>query len=205
MNVPLPANEHARLEALRQSGILDTAPDAAFDDLVRLAALICGAPLAAIDLMDAERQWCKSMIGLDIDRLGIRETPRDISFCTYTILKPGLTVIPDTLADARFSRHPLVCGEPYMRFYAGTPLLSDDGYALGAVCVGDYLPRTLTPNQGDALQLLACQVAHQIRATQRLAERERLLDDKERLIREKSRSARRSTVRSGNWKKSARS
>lgn len=185
MYVPLPDNERARLEALRQLDILDTAPDQAFDDLVRLAAVICGTPIAAINLVDAERQWCKAIFGLDADALGVRETPRETAFCAYTILEQSLTIIPDVRDDARFFANPAVSGEAGIRFYAGAPLLSDDGYALGALCVVDYQPRTLTPDQKDALRLLARQVANQIRARRRLAERERLLDDKERLIQEK--------------------
>ena len=183
MSAPLPDNEAARLDALRRCDVLDTPPEQAFDDIARLAAYICGTPIAAVSLVDAERQWCKSILGITD-----REMPREMSFCAHTILQPDLTIVRDTQDDPRFATNPLVNAEPNIRFYAGAPLLSDDGYALGALCIIDRKPRTLTPEQQDALRMLASQVSSQLRAGHRLAERERLLFEKERADTERRRA-----------------
>jgi PAS domain S-box-containing protein len=153
MNAPYHPNETERLEALRQYDILDTDSEQAFDDLAHLAAQICGTSLAAITLVDRERQWFKSRIGLEIS-----ETPLDVSFCAHTILGDELLLVPDTTIDKRFALNSAVTSEPYIRFYAGMPLTTPAGFALGALCVMDTEPRQLDLVQQDALRRLARQV-----------------------------------------------
>jgi len=161
MQLPLPENEDARLENLWSYRILDTPPEQAFDDLTRLAAFICGTPIALISLIDLNRQWFKSAVGWDV-----REIPRDVSFCAHTILKPDLLVIPETLRDKTLGASPLAT-HGGIRFYAGVPLISAEGYALGTLCVMDCVPRALTEEQTDALQRLAGQVVAQLKLRQR--------------------------------------
>jgi len=115
--VPIPTNEPERLQALQRYNILDTLPEVEFDDLTRLAAYICETPMAFISLVDENRQWIKSRIGLDAT-----STPRDIAFCAHTILEPDLLIVPDAILDERFKNNPLVVNEPKIRFYAGAPL-----------------------------------------------------------------------------------
>lgn len=151
------ADEIARLLALDSFEILDTPPEASFDRLTELAAYVCGVPMSVIGFMDAERQWLKSRHGVDFS-----EVARKRSFCAYTITGTGLFEVPDTHQDGRFVNHPMVVGEPRLRFYAGVPLLTDDGYALGALCVMDCQPRTLTREQRGHLETLAHQVVSQL-------------------------------------------
>ncbi len=157
MNFPIPDNEAARLAALYQYQILDTDPEPAFDDLVNLAAYICSTPMASIGLVDADRQWFKAKLGL-----AIAETPRDIAFCAYTILEPEVLIVPDAKLDSRFANNPLVTGEPGIRFYAGFPLTTSKGYAIGAICVMDRQPRQMTPQQVEALKALGRQAIAQL-------------------------------------------
>lgn len=157
MKAPLPDNETQRLEALYRYKILDTTSEQAFDDITRLAAQICGTPISLISLLEAERQWFKSKVGLEAT-----ETSRDVSFCAHAILQPDILIVSDTLADKRFATNPLVTSAPKIRFYAGVPLLSSKGYALGTLCVIDYVPRKLSQEQVEALRILGRQVSSQI-------------------------------------------
>ncbi|MCU0771789.1 MAG: GAF domain-containing protein [Verrucomicrobia bacterium] len=150
MALPQPANERQRLKVLWQYEVLDTVPEAMFDDLTELAASICAAPMALVSLVDENRQWFKSAQGLTQ-----RETSRDISFCAHAICQTGLFMVPDARKDPRFKDNPMVRGTPGIRFYAGSPLITADGYALGTLCVLDRKPRALTAFQKRALQLLA--------------------------------------------------
>src|SRR6266849_5686267 len=161
MQLPLPENEVARLENLRSYAILDTPPEQAFDDLTRLAAYICGTPIALIGFIDLDRQWFKSRIGWDVP-----EVPRDMSFCTHAILQPDVLVISDTLKNKRFGASPLAT-HGGIRFYADAPLISAEGYALGTLCVMDSVPRELTEGQTDALRKLARQVMTQLKSRRR--------------------------------------
>src|SRR6202142_3072904 len=157
MKAPIPANEKARLEALQRYAILDTPPEQEFNDLSRLAALVCGVPIALVSLVDQNRQWFKSKVGIDD-----LETPRDVAFCSHAILQPEMMVVPDALEDARFRTNPLVTGQPNVRFYAGAPLITHEGHALGTLCVMDRVPRALTPEQKQALKSLSRMVVAQI-------------------------------------------
>ena len=157
MNAPIPANDKQRLKILWQYDILDTVPEEVFDDLTELAAIICEAPIAMITLVDEKRQWFKSMVGVTVS-----ETSRDISFCGHAIEHTDLFIVPDALEDRRFSENPLVISEPKIRFYAGAPLVTPDGHALGTLCVIDKVPRQLRSEQKQALRVLARHVMTQL-------------------------------------------
>ncbi len=165
----LPWNEAERLIALQAYGILDTEPERAFDDIVRLASRICDTPIAVVNLIDQGRQWFKAETGL-----GVRETPLDTSFCAHALLQEDGMVIPDATRDARFEGNPLVTGEAGLRFYAGRLLKSADGHALGTLCVLDVQtrPEGLTPLQAETLDVLARQVMAQLELRRAISERE---------------------------------
>jgi PAS domain S-box-containing protein len=145
-----------------------------FDDIPRLASFICGTPIALITLIDTNRQWFKAKVGIDVD-----ETPREGGFCAHAILKPELLIVKDTHQDKRFAGHPFVTADPHIRFYAGAPLITSDGHALGALCVIDRVPRTLSGEQQEALRVLARQATTQLelrRNSRALAELNQQLD-----------------------------
>ncbi|AFZ03011.1 GAF domain-containing protein [Calothrix sp. PCC 6303] len=150
---PKSENEAKRIEALLEYKILDTSTEEAFDDLTKLSAYICDAPIALISFVDDKRQWFKSKIGLETC-----EISRDLAFCTHAILQKDIFIIPDTKEDGRFAQNQLVTGEPYIRFYAGIPLINPEGQALGTLCVIDQKPRELTLEQLEALRTISRQV-----------------------------------------------
>ena len=157
MVVAKPANEAGRVAALEKYAILDTDAEQSFDDLTLLASFICKTPMALISLVDEDRQWFKSRVGMDA-----KETTRDIAFCSTAILQADVFVVPDALKDDRFRDNPLVVSDPHIRFYAGAPLINEDGYALGTLCVVDRAPRELAPDQKEALKALSRLVLAQL-------------------------------------------
>lgn len=152
-----PKNEIKRLKVLWDYAVLDTVPEGAFDDLTELAAKICEAPIAMISLIDEKRQWFKSQVGVSV-----KETSRDISFCAHAIQGEGLFIVPDATKDKRFAGNPLVTSDPRIRFYAGAPLITPDGHALGTLCIIDQVPRELRPDQKQALIILSRHVMTQL-------------------------------------------
>jgi signal transduction histidine kinase len=157
-SAPLPENESQRLETLRRYEVLDTLPEQAYDDITLLASRICDTSIAAVSLVDSDRQWFKSKVGLDAT-----QTPRDIAFCAHAILNPReILEVPDASIDPRFSGNPLVRKDPRIRFYAGAPLVTPDDMPLGTLCVIDRTSRTLTKEQREALEALARQVMGQL-------------------------------------------
>ena len=172
-----PENEINRLQALRALGVLDTAAESCFDEIVRAAALVCKVPISLISLVDEHRQWFKARVGL-----AAAQTPRDIAFCAYTILSPDTMLeVSDATKDQRFSENPLVTGDPNIRFYAGFPLSDVNGFSLGTLCVIDREPRVLDNWQREVLSTLARQVMRLLAARASARQLDVWHDQKERL------------------------
>jgi anti-sigma regulatory factor (Ser/Thr protein kinase) len=184
MSAPVSAtDESARLSDLRSYKILDTDPEKAFDDLTLLASYICNTPIALITLIDADRQWFKSRVGVSIT-----QTPREVAFCARAIEQSGLFIVPDAAKDERFKTNPFVVSEPKIRFYAGAPLRSPSGHALGTLCVIDRVPRELTPEQQDGLYALSRQVQGQLELRRNLMELRSALAERDKAEQERDKS-----------------
>jgi len=175
--------EKARVEALHSYKILDTDPEKAFDDLTVLASHICETPIALISLVDTDRQWFKSRVGVSIT-----ETAREVAFCARAIQQSDLFVVPDATKDPRFSSNPLVVSDPKIRFYAGAPFTSSSGYPLGTLCVVDMVPRELSDSQRNALQALSRQVQAQLELRKNLLELRSALAERDRAEAERERT-----------------
>jgi GAF domain-containing protein len=167
--------EAARVAALDRYAILDSEPEEAFDDIVMLAAQVCRTPMAMLSLLDDHRQWFKSKVGVQV-----RETPKDASICKYAIQQNELFIVGDTREDARFRESPLVVGEPRIRFYAGEPLINEEGYALGTLCVVDREPRVLDEEQKGALKSLGRLALRQMELRKNLQLLKEALNDRTR-------------------------
>ena len=182
---PKPNNEAERLEALRSFHVLDTLPEESYDDITQIAAAMCGTPIAIVSLVDDCRQWFKSRVGLEAP-----ETTRDIAFCSHAILTPDdMLIVEDTLEDDRFFDNPLVTSDPKLRFYAGAPLVTSDGHALGTLCVIDREPRKLTKDQIAAVRALSRQVIAQLelrRANQQLEQASQALEKSHRSLEQRT-------------------
>lgn len=176
-SAPIPENEDQRLEKLQEYDILDTATEQDYDDIARLVTQICGTELSTISFVDRDRQWFKASVGI-----AEQETSRDVAFCAHTILGDELFTVEDAAADPRFDDNPLVTIDPQLRFYAGMPLITPDGYRLGALCAIDRSPRRLTPEQEEALHILARHVVDLLE----LRRSRRILEDQNRELRELS-------------------
>src|SRR6185312_13164708 len=163
MQPPVPKDEAARIAALHDLQVLDTGPEADFDDIVALASEVCAAPISLVSLVDAKRQWFKAKIGLDAG-----QSEREVSFCAHAILGRDLMVVPDARADSRFADNPYVQTTPGVRFYAGAPLVTSDGTALGTLCVVDYKPHRLTLDEMRALRALAKQISEYLELRKRI-------------------------------------
>ena len=168
-------NDAARVVALQRYAILDSEPEQAFDDLTLLASYVCKTPIALISLVDENRQWFKAKVGISV-----KETSRDIAFCSTAIQQPDVFVVPDALKDERFRTNPLVVSDPNIRFYAGAPLINEDGYALGTLCVIDRAPRELVEDQELALKALSRLVLMQMEFRRNLILLKEALSDRTR-------------------------
>jgi adenylate cyclase len=172
MDVAIPANEPERFEALTRYAILDTLPEIGFDEITELAAQICDCPAALVSFIDPSRQWIKAKYGLPAE---LSECPREISVCKVTICNNDILYVPDLLSDERFNTSPLVTGGLKLRFYCGVPLITQDGYALGTLCVVDFKSRELSFEQREALRRLSRQTMVHLELRRQLIERNEML------------------------------
>ena len=172
----IPENETERLKTLHEYALLDTMPERVFDDLTKIAAEICDTSISLVSLVDRDRQWFKSKVGLEVN-----ETSRDIAFCSHAILEEEVFVVEDTALDERFVDNPLVTDNPDIRFYAGAPIKAKNGMALGTLCVIDQKPMTLSKSKEDALAALARQVEVAIELKRQNKELEAALEEIETL------------------------
>lgn len=182
MPTPAPGNDAARVAALEKYAILDSEPEQAFDDLAKLATFICKTPIALVSLIDGERQWFKSKIGTDA-----KETPREVAICSTAIQQSDVFVVPDAQKDERFRNNPLVVSEPHIRFYAGAPLITEDGFALGTLCVLDLVPHEFSHEQKEALKTLGRLVLAQMEFRRNLILLREALTDRTRKEHERER------------------
>lgn len=173
--IPIPVNEKERLKALKETEILDTANEDLFDNITHLASYICKTPIALITLVDKNRQWFKSRVGLEF-----QETSRDISFCAHAITNPDdVFIVNDALKDERFANNPLVTSDPKIRFYAGLPLITREGYGLGTLCVIDHQPRNLTEEEISVLRTLRNTVINEIELRRTIKELNKVIREKD--------------------------
>lgn len=183
--VPIPKNEPQRIAELKSYDVLDTPPEEVFDSITLLASHICATPIALITLIDSDRQWFKSKVGVSV-----AETSRDIAFCAHAIMEEDLLIVPDATTDKRFAGNPLVRSHPRIRFYAGAPLITRNHHALGTLCVIDRVPRKLTAEQREALRALSRQVMAQLESRRVVGQLQRRLaqqsTDHSRLLRKLS-------------------
>ena len=154
---PIPPDEPQRMQTLRDYEVLDTPPEAVYDDIAHVAAGVCDTPVALITLVDGTRNWFKAKIGVDVT-----ESPRDLSFCGHAILRSEIFEVTDASVDERFTDNPLVRSAPHIRFYAGAPLITPEGHKLGTICAIDVRPRRLTEAQRDTLSALSRLVMRQL-------------------------------------------
>jgi GAF domain-containing protein len=183
MSAPkMSTDDAARVGALQKYAILDSEPEQAFDDLTFLASYVCKTPIALISLIDEDRQWFKAKVGISA-----KETSRDIAFCATAIQQADVFVVPDAMKDERFCTNPLVVSEPNIRFYAGAPLVNEDGYALGTLCVIDRAPRELGADQEAALKALSRLVLMQMEFRRNLILLKEALSDRTREEHERER------------------
>jgi diguanylate cyclase (GGDEF)-like protein len=177
---PAAPNEEMRLGSLKRLEILDTPPDERFERITRIAMRLFGVPMAAITLVDSNRQWFKSKQGI-----AVRETPRDVSFCAHAIAGSGMLVVADALKDARFADNPLVTGEPRIRFYAGQPLVMPDGMKVGTLCVMDRKAREFTREELQSLEDLAAWAEVEVRAV-RVTKKQQRMETERAMLRDKA-------------------
>jgi GAF domain-containing protein len=182
MATPVPSDDAARVAALEKYAILDSEPEQAFDDLAKLASYICKTPIAMVSLIDGERQWVKSKVGT-----AATEAPREVAICSTAIQQSEVFVVTDALKDERFQTNPLVISEPHIRFYAGAPLITEEGYALGTLCVVDLVPREFSAEQKEALKTLGRLVLAQMEFRRNLILLREALTDRTRQEHERER------------------
>ena len=178
MTYPIPEKETERLENLKEYNILDTAPEMVFDEITELAAQILQVPVSTIQFLDNERQWFKSKYGAPEDLI---ETPRDTAICNHTICQNDLLLVPDLTKDERFAEQGSVVNEPNLRFYAGMPLITPKGHAIGTFCAIDFEPRELTPSQQEMMRRLSHQIVTQLELRRTIVEMDQAIKSRDKI------------------------